>query len=317
MGTSQSAGNEEETRFLAETGMVQSCCFRGNTIVAASFQLAGSTAGKLGNLPPQLLPSFEPGPETGFLAAEKAEKGSGTFSAAPSPLPLSPAAGERERLATLRRSVGPLSPAAGERERLATLRRSVGPLSPAAGERERLATLRRSVGPLSPAAGERERLATLRRSVGPLSPAAGERGRGEGVPAPFSWPRIGATSLIFSLLSGAILMIFLYAPTEATMQEAQRIVYLHVSVTWCGLAACLAMGACSAAYMIRRRSGVGSLVTGLRRNQLALCHGYSRHRFSLGASSLGSVVDLGAAFDFCPCALADSGRYLPGAGRRR
>ena len=36
------------------------------------------------------------------------------------------------------------------------------------------------------------------------------------------------------------------------MQEAQRIVYLHVSVTWCGLTACLAMGACSAIYMIRR-----------------------------------------------------------------
>ncbi len=41
-------------------GMVQSYCFRGSTIVAASFQLAGSTAGKLGNLPPQLLPGFEP-----------------------------------------------------------------------------------------------------------------------------------------------------------------------------------------------------------------------------------------------------------------
>ncbi len=45
---------------MQKPGMVQSCCFRGNTIVAASFQLAGSTAGKLGNLPPQLLPSFEP-----------------------------------------------------------------------------------------------------------------------------------------------------------------------------------------------------------------------------------------------------------------
>ena len=34
---------------------------RGSTIVAASFQLAGFTAGKLGNLPPQLLPGFEAG----------------------------------------------------------------------------------------------------------------------------------------------------------------------------------------------------------------------------------------------------------------
>jgi heme exporter protein C len=61
-----------------------------------------------------------------------------------------------------------------------------------------------------------------------------------------------AAMLVFSLLASAILMIFLYAPTEATMGHAQRILYLHVSVTWCGLATCLAMGACSAAYMIRR-----------------------------------------------------------------
>jgi heme exporter protein C len=59
-------------------------------------------------------------------------------------------------------------------------------------------------------------------------------------------------ALVFSLLAFAIVMIFLYAPTEATMGHAQRILYLHVSVSWCGLAACLAMGACSTAYMIRR-----------------------------------------------------------------
>jgi heme exporter protein C len=59
-------------------------------------------------------------------------------------------------------------------------------------------------------------------------------------------------ALVFSLLAGAILMMFLYAPTEATMGHAQRILYLHVSVTWCGLAACVAMGACSAGYMFRR-----------------------------------------------------------------
>lgn len=59
-------------------------------------------------------------------------------------------------------------------------------------------------------------------------------------------------ALVFSLLACAMLMVFLYAPAEATMGDAQRILYLHVSVSWCGLAACLAMGACSAAYVIRR-----------------------------------------------------------------
>jgi heme exporter protein C len=60
------------------------------------------------------------------------------------------------------------------------------------------------------------------------------------------------SALVCSLLVGALLMIFLYAPAEVTMGDAQRILYLHVSVTWCGLAACVAMGACSAAYLLRR-----------------------------------------------------------------
>jgi heme exporter protein C len=67
-----------------------------------------------------------------------------------------------------------------------------------------------------------------------------------------AWKQLIAGAPAVSLLACAILMVFLYAPTEATMGHAQRILYLHVSVTWCGLAACLAMGACSAAYMIRR-----------------------------------------------------------------
>jgi heme exporter protein C len=67
-----------------------------------------------------------------------------------------------------------------------------------------------------------------------------------------TWKQLIVGALVFSLLAVTMLMIFLYAPTEATMGHAQRVLYLHVSVTWCGLAACLAMGACSAAYMIRR-----------------------------------------------------------------
>jgi heme exporter protein C len=67
-----------------------------------------------------------------------------------------------------------------------------------------------------------------------------------------AWKQLIVGALVFSLLAGATLMVFLYAPTEATMEQAQRILYLHVSVTWCGLAACMAMGACSAVYIIRR-----------------------------------------------------------------
>jgi heme exporter protein C len=61
------------------------------------------------------------------------------------------------------------------------------------------------------------------------------------------------SALVCSLLVGALLMIFLYAPTEVTMGQAQRILYLHVSVTWCGLSACVAMGVCSAAYLFLRK----------------------------------------------------------------
>ena len=47
-------------------------------------------------------------------------------------------------------------------------------------------------------------------------------------------------------------MIFVFAPREATMGDVQRIVYLHVSVAWCGLAGAVAMGLTAAAYLIRR-----------------------------------------------------------------
>jgi heme exporter protein C len=47
-------------------------------------------------------------------------------------------------------------------------------------------------------------------------------------------------------------MIFVFAPREATMGDVQRIVYLHVSVAWCGLAGAVAMGLTAAMYLIRR-----------------------------------------------------------------
>lgn len=47
-------------------------------------------------------------------------------------------------------------------------------------------------------------------------------------------------------------MIFLFAPQEVTMGEVQRIVYLHVSVAWCGLAGCVAMGVTAAVYLAKR-----------------------------------------------------------------
>jgi heme exporter protein C len=55
-----------------------------------------------------------------------------------------------------------------------------------------------------------------------------------------------------TLLATAMLMIFLFAPEEVSMGSVQRLVYLHVSVAWCGLAGCLLMGITGCAYLTRR-----------------------------------------------------------------
>jgi heme exporter protein C len=58
---------------------------------------------------------------------------------------------------------------------------------------------------------------------------------------------------ILALVLAAIVAIFFVAPTETTMGDVQRIIYLHVSVAWCGLAGAVAMGVFGAIYLVRRR----------------------------------------------------------------
>jgi len=63
------------------------------------------------------------------------------------------------------------------------------------------------------------------------------------------------------LLTGIVLasfvlsssLIFLVAPTEETMGDVQRILYLHVSVAWCGLMNCVLMGVCAAMFLALRQ----------------------------------------------------------------
>jgi heme exporter protein C len=64
---------------------------------------------------------------------------------------------------------------------------------------------------------------------------------------------LGATLGVLVLIAASGGMIFLVAPQEATMGEVQRIVYLHVSVAWCGLAGCIGMGATGAAHLATRK----------------------------------------------------------------
>ena len=56
------------------------------------------------------------------------------------------------------------------------------------------------------------------------------------------------TCLVFA----SVWMIFFVAPTEATMGDVQRIVYVHVPIAWCGLAGCVVMGVSSALFLVRR-----------------------------------------------------------------
>ncbi len=58
--------------------------------------------------------------------------------------------------------------------------------------------------------------------------------------------------LIAGLLALAVWAIFLFAPTEQTMGQAQRIVYVHVSVAWLGLLGLLVMAASGTGYLVRR-----------------------------------------------------------------
>lgn len=64
---------------------------------------------------------------------------------------------------------------------------------------------------------------------------------------------IAAGLTITGCVVASLLLIFFLAPTEATMGDVQRILYLHVSVAWCGLVGFIAMAFCGAMYLARRR----------------------------------------------------------------
>lgn len=61
----------------------------------------------------------------------------------------------------------------------------------------------------------------------------------------------GALS-VAALLAAALPAIALLAPTEATMGDAQRIVYLHVPLAWLGLLGLLTMAGAGLMYLARR-----------------------------------------------------------------
>ncbi len=59
------------------------------------------------------------------------------------------------------------------------------------------------------------------------------------------------TSLVGMLLAGAIVAMYL-APTEQTMGDVQRVMYVHIAVAWLGLLGFLVMAAAGLGYLLRR-----------------------------------------------------------------
>jgi heme exporter protein C len=66
------------------------------------------------------------------------------------------------------------------------------------------------------------------------------------------WWHVAVGTALASLMVAAILAIFVFAPTEKTMGDAQRILYVHVAVAWSALWAFLVTAGAGLGYLLRR-----------------------------------------------------------------
>ncbi len=66
------------------------------------------------------------------------------------------------------------------------------------------------------------------------------------------WYRMIPSLLSAGLVIPAVAVALRWAPMEVTMGEAQRVLYVHVSVAWLSLLGFVVMAATSLAYLIRR-----------------------------------------------------------------
>lgn len=58
----------------------------------------------------------------------------------------------------------------------------------------------------------------------------------------------------FAAITIALFLVFVYAPMEATMREAQKIFYFHVASAWLGMLAFFVVFVCSIMYLIKREN---------------------------------------------------------------
>jgi len=64
--------------------------------------------------------------------------------------------------------------------------------------------------------------------------------------------RVGGPVVVAGSMAAAVLAACFLAPTESSMGQAQRIVYVHVPMAWLGLAGFLVMAGSGLAYLARR-----------------------------------------------------------------
>ena len=113
----------------------------------------------------------------------------------------------------------------------------------------------------------------------------------------------------------SIYLIFMYAPTEATMGEVQRIFYFHVSLAWISFLAIFVVFIYSVRFLVSRDRNSTPRRLG-RRSRRASSVPQCSLASALGQASMGHLVDLGRPSDLGLCPVADlhgiSGAEAPG-----
>ena len=89
--------------------------------------------------------------------------------------------------------------------------------------------------------------------------------------------------------------IALLAPTEATMGNAQRIVYIHVPVAWLGLLGLLLMAGTGVMYLCTRNLSWDQWSQAAAELGWLCCGLTLADRLAVGPRGMGNLVDLGSA----------------------
>ena len=115
----------------------------------------------------------------------------------------------------------------------------------------------------------------------------------------------------------AVYMAFVFAPTEETMGEVQRIFYFHVASAWAGMAAFL--GRLHRRHRLPAHSPpeVGHVGAQLGRDRRGVHHHGAGDRLAVGPADLEHLVDLGSAPDDDRDPVGDLRRLLDAARRHR